>query len=301
MTPDAPLDCLVAGEANVDLLMNGVVNLIPGEEQLAHGMDLVLGGSSAITAYNLARLGRQVGLAAVVGADAFGDFVEARLRSAGVDVAGLRRHTTARTGITVWHSKGLKRAGVTFTGSLALLRPRDVLAAGLRRARHLHVGHYFLLENLHSGAPGLFRRARAMGLTTSLDCNHDPSGKWDSNLLSTLRHTDFFFPNEAEAMAITNERGAEQAARQLGRIVPAVVVKMGARGVYLFVRGRGWRAPAKRVRAVDTTGAGDSFNAGFLASMLGGGTVDECATSGVRAAARCVARVGGTAAFEAGR
>jgi ribokinase len=161
------------------------------------------------------------------------------------------------------------------------------------------VGAYFLLEKLHAGAPGLFRRARAMGLTTSLDCNHDPSGKWDSNLLATLRHTDFFFPNEVEALSITGESSVEAAASRLGRSVPAVLVKMGARGVYLFSAGRGRRIPAKRVRVVDTTGAGDSFNAGFLASLFGGGTLEECAEAGLSAAARCLTRVGGTEAFQA--
>ena len=156
-----------------------------------------------------------------------------------------------------------------------------------------------MLKKLHAGAPALFRRAHKMGLTTSLDCNHDPSGNWDSNLAATLRHTDFFFPNDAEAMAITGESNVPDAAANLGRMVPTVVVKMGARGVYVYSAGHGWRLPAKRVRVVDTTGAGDSFDAGFLASLLGGGTLEECVRSGLAAAARCVTRVGGTTAFEA--
>lgn len=301
MNPEARLDCLVAGEANVDLPMNGVINLSPGKEKLADQMDLVLGGSSAITAFNLSRLSARTGFAGIIGKDAFGDIVEARLRSGGVDLSGLRRHRTGQTGITIRHSKGRQRAGVTFPGTLALLRPRDIRDADLMRSRHLHVGHYFLLTHLHSGAPALFRKAKALGLTTSLDCNHDPIGRWDSNLRNTLRCADIFLPNELEALAITGERTAAAAARRPGDIVPTVVVKMGAKGVYVFENGRALRVPAVRARVVDTTGAGGCFNAGFLSQFPGGGSVPECAPAGVQAAARSITRAGGTAAFEAGR
>jgi len=298
MKADRPLDCLVAGEANCDLLIDGVARLEFEKEKLATGMKLVLGGSSSITAFNLARLGAKVGFAGIVGDDFFGRFVEERLRGAGVDVEALRRLPQADTGLTIWCKKGSKRAGITYSGSIAMLRARDVSDESLRKARHLHVGAYFLLRNLHPGARALFQRAQKLGLTTSLDCNYDPAETWDSGIRRVLKFTDWFFPNEVEALRLTGCRDVEGAAWELAKLARAVAVKLGARGVLVCAAGKQVRVPAVKTRVVDTTGAGDSFDAGFLACFLKGGSIEESAHAGVAAGARAVKALGGTAAFE---
>jgi sugar/nucleoside kinase (ribokinase family) len=292
------LDCLAMGEANVDLLIGASVSLEAGKEKLAHDIRLVLGGSSSITAFNLAALGTKVGFIGVIGRDVFGDFIEQRLASAGVDLEGLRRDKTTRTGITVWFDNKGSRSGITYLGTIPLLRVRDISTPQLKRARHLHVGHYFLLTRLHPDAPDLFERVKRMGLTTSLDCNYDPSEKWNSRIKQVLRHTDIFFPNGQEAMLLTGCRSVEAAARELGKLARIVAVKLGAEGVLMFHDGESFRVPARKVRVVDTTGAGDSFNAGFLSQFLRGASLRLSAKAGVTAAARCVGKVGGTAAFE---
>ena len=297
MPGDGDLDCIVAGDANVDLIMGGVARVEFDRELLAKEMDLVLGGSSSITAFNLAQLGTRVGFAGVVGSDAFGDFVEQRLRAAKVDVSGLRR-VREKTGITIWHENKKRRAGITYPGTIGLLRAGDVRSALLLRARHLHVGAYFLLENFHAGAAALFRRARKLGLTTSLDCNYDPREKWNSGLRAVLRHVDIFMPNEREAIAISGVRSSKGAASALAKEARVVVVKRGARGVIVSSGNETFAVPAVKVKAIDTTGAGDSFNAGFLDAFLRGKALPECAQVGAKSGARAVTRVGGTAAFE---
>jgi sugar/nucleoside kinase (ribokinase family) len=292
------LDCLVMGETNVDLMIAASVRLEPGKEKLANDIRLVLGGSSSITAFNLASLGTKVGFVGVIGRDAFGDFIEQRLASAGIAINGLRRHKTMRTGITVWFDEKGRRSGITYPGTIPLLRVRDVSPNQLKLAKHLHVGHYFLLTCLHPEAPALFERARRMGLTTSLDCNYDPSEKWNSRIEQVLRHTDIFFPNSQEALLLTRSRSVEAAARELGKLARIVAVKLGAEGVLVYHDGDSFRVPARKVRVVDTTGAGDSFNAGFLSQFLRGASLRASTNAGLAAAARCVARVGGTAAFE---
>jgi sugar/nucleoside kinase (ribokinase family) len=292
------LDCLVAGEANVDLLIGASISLEPGKEKLANDIRLVLGGSSSITAFNLAALGTKVGFVGVVGRDVFGDFIEQRLASAGVDLRGLRRDKTRRTGITVWFDEKGRRSGITYPGTIPLLRIRDISKHQLRLARHLHVGHYFLLTHLHPGAPALIERVKRMGLTTSLDCNYDPSEKWNSRIYQVLRHTDIFFPNGHEALLLTGRRSVEAAARELGKLARIIAVKLGAEGVLIFHDGDSFRVPARKVRVVDTTGAGDSFNAGFLSQFIRGASLRASTNAGLAAAARSVTRVGGTAAFE---
>ncbi len=292
------LDCIVAGDVNLDLLIQGGFPMEAGKEKAAKTMDLVLGGSSSITAFNMAALGAKVGFVGVIGDDEFGGVVERKLAAAQIDLQHLRRHPTERTGLTVWHSGRGQRGGVTYPGTIAQLRARDVTAAYLATAKHLHVGCYFFLTELQKGAAKLFKHARQLGLTTSLDCNYDPTERWDSGIWDVLRHTDFFFPNEQEAMCLSGAKSEQEAARILGELAQTVVVKLGSRGAYVYRDGGGFPVPAKRVKVVDTTGAGDSFNAGFLARLVGGGTLRQCANAGIAAGARCVQQVGGTAAFE---
>ena len=294
----ADLDCVVAGEANVDLLMDGVAKLEFDKEKLVKGCGLTLGGSSAITAYNLSRLGARVGFASVVGRDLFGQFVEERLAHGGIDLAGLRRDRKEKTGITIWCQNGKRRAGVTYLGTIEALRASDVKEAELRRARHFHVGAYFLLKSFHAGAAGVFRKAKRLKMTTSLDCNFDPEEKWDSGIREVLKYVDVFLPNETEARGLTGAGSTLEAARQLAELAGTVVVKMGARGALICSKSETMRVPAVKARVVDATGAGDSFNAGFLASFLRGESVQDCAHAGAVAGARSVGHVGGTAAFE---
>jgi sugar/nucleoside kinase (ribokinase family) len=291
-------DCLIAGDACVDLLVEGVLDLEAGTEKLASGMNLVLGGSSSITAFNLSRLGASVTFASVIGNDLFGHFVEERLKAAGVDLRGLQRTTNEKTGLTIWHSLKGKRAGVTYSGTIASLRRDDIPDDLLRSARHLHVGSYFLLTSLHRDAPGLFARAKQLGLTTSVDCNYDPAERWDSNLKSVLQHTDVFFPNEDEALKITGEEAADGAARRLCELAGTVVVKRGAEGAMAAQGNMQFSVPALPATVVDTTGAGDSFDAGFLARFVKGDNLRACVDSGLLAASKCVSAAGGTAAFE---
>ncbi len=296
---DRKYDCIVAGEANVDLILQSVPPLAWNKEKTFAGFEMILGGSSAITAFNLAKLGPRVSFVGVIGRDPLGDFVEARLAAASVDLSHWKRSNREKTGITVWHanSKG-QRAGLTYPGTIPLLKAADVTRALLLQARHLHVGHYFLLQQFHKQAAHLFRTAKELGLTTSLDCNYDPEEKWDSGIRAVLRYTDIFFPNETEAKRLTGVKSVETAAMLLSKMARVVVVKLGAKGALAHTAGETIRMPARKVRVVDTTGAGDSFNAGYLARFLSGGNITQCLTAGITAAARCVTRVGGTAGFE---
>ncbi len=291
-------DCLVAGDAAVDLLVDGVLELEVGKEKLANDCSVVLGGSSTITAFNLSKLGTRVQFAGVLGRDIFGGLVRDKLTSGGVDLAAVRWLAGTTTGLTIWHSRNKERAGVTYAGTIEQFRASDLSLEVLKAARHLHVGSYFLLRGFHADAASVFAQAKAAGLTTSLDCNYDPSEAWDSNICDVLRHTDVFLPNDAEAMRIARRDNPEDAARELARYARVVVVKQGAEGALVITPEESFHQPAVPARVVDTTGAGDSFDAGYITRMLQGGSVRECALAGAEAAARCVSMSGGTTAFE---
>jgi sugar/nucleoside kinase (ribokinase family) len=298
MTIRRTRDVLIAGDANVDLLLHNAPPLELDTEKLAKGMDLTLGGSSSITAFNLARLGTRVGFISVLGDDFFGRFVAERLRWAGVDLEYLKWLPDQKSGLTIWHIRGAHRAGITYEGTISMLRASDIPDSYLARFRHLHVGAYFLGKKLHAGAPALFRRAHKLGLTTSLDCNYDPAGKWDSGIRAVLKETDIFFPNEDEAKHLSGQRDARAAARELIKLARIVAVKRGPRGVVVQSAEGVFERKAARVKAVDGTGAGDSFNAGFLSRFARGAALADCAQAGIEAGARAVTQMGGTTAFE---
>ena len=291
-------DCIVAGEANVDILVQAAAGLEAGKEKWAQDMNLVLGGSSAITAFNLAKMGTTVAFCGVIGRDLFGTFVTDFLAKANIDLSGVVRSSREKTGVTLWIRARGERAGLTYAGSIASLRADDITDERLKTARHLHVGAYFLQTRFHSGAVSLFKRAKKLGLTTSLDCNYDPAERWDSNISTVLQYTDIFLPNEQEARLLTGLSDVRSAARELMKAARVVVVKRGARGVLAFDASSTLTLPAIKTRVVDTTGAGDSFNAGFLHAFLRKKSIRDCANAGMKAAAKSVTAVGGTAAFE---
>ena len=145
----------------------------------------------------------------------------------------------------------------------------------LGRARHVHVGSLFLQPGLAADLPALFRAARAGGATTSLDPNWDPSGTWDGGFAAALAETDVVLPNAGEAVRLTGRDDVEAAARTARRREDRASREARGGGA-LAVSGRGGRPRAARaVEAVDTTGAGDSFDAGFIAARLDGRSVDD--------------------------
>ncbi|WP_194916830.1 carbohydrate kinase family protein [Catenulispora rubra] len=283
-------DLLVVGDANPDVLLSGVPAVPPyGQaETLVESGVLALGGSAAIVAHGAARLGLSTALAAVVGRDAAGDFVLDTLTSAGVDISAVTRHAELPTALTVClGGPGGDRAILTAAGCLAAFDPRE-----LPEARHVHAASYFLQPALAARLPELFRAARA---TCSLDTNHDPAGTWRL-APGLLEACDYILPNEAEALALTGTATVDQAMAAFVEAGVAPVVKRGRDGA---TARRGTVTHAAHVAPldpVDTVGAGDSFDAGFLAALLNGEDLDQALAVGCACGALSTQAVGGTAA-----
>jgi sugar/nucleoside kinase (ribokinase family) len=282
---------LVAGDANPDLVLLGdVVPRWGQSEQLLDAADLVLGGSAAIMACGAARLGVPTALVAAVGADLYGDFVRAALTARSVDTSALRT-VQSPTGLSVILSAA-DRTILTLTGAIGALEPADIAFDGYA---HLHVASYFLQPKLAAGLAEVFARARSAGVTTSLDTNWDPAERW-SGVRDVLASTDVFLPNEAELAAITGLEDPVEAAEDLVAQGTIVVLKAGASGGRAWWPGGACRQPGRAVSVVDTTGAGDSFDAGFLAGWLRGLPIPTCLEMAVAAGALSTRAAGGTAA-----
>ncbi len=261
-------DILVAGEINPDLILTGDVRPEFGQvEKLVDGAKLAIGSSSAIFACGAARLGLRVAFIGVCGEDVFGSFMLDEMQGRGVDVSGVIIRPDGHTGLSVILNRGSDRAILTYSGLIPALEASDVSDALLVRARHLHVASYFLQKGLQPGLTELFRRAHSAGLTTSLDTNYDPSEEWAA-LDELLYETDVFLPNQIEALKITHAEDAESAAQELAGKATRVAVKLGATGALACKGVSTIRAEAISVDMVDSVGAGDAFDAGFLFGTL---------------------------------
>jgi len=277
-------------------------------ETIVESISMVVGSSSAIAACGAARLGLRTAFVGVVGEDPFGRFMLEALEAAGIDVSGCRIDPDLPTGATVIFSRGADRANLTAIGAIGALRTDDVPRELLAAAGHLHVGSTYLQPALSAELPDLFDEAHGLGLTTSFDCNWDTTEAWDDRIDPLLRAADVFLPNLEEARRITGKIAAPAAAselirrategRQPGRPI-TLGVKHGAGGA-VAMRGA-WEyevaeAAVLPVEVVDSTGAGDSFDAGFLYGILAGWPLRDALDLGVACGSLSCTGIGGTAA-----
>ena len=301
--PGRDLDVLVVGEINPDIV---VADPDPapvfGEvERLVRSIRMTVGSSSAIFASGAARLDLRVGFCGVVGDDVLGRYMLEEMTGRGIDISACAVDPDRPTGATVILSNGTDRAMLTALGTIGALDLTAVPDGLVGRARHVHAGSFFLQEASRDQLPGFFAAARARGLTTSFDTNWDPTGRWDG-VDDVLRQADLFFPNAAEACRIARVDDVAAAARALaasgsrGRSDggPTIVVKLGAGGA-LACRADGEivRVAAMPIDPVDTTGAGDSFAAGFLRAWLDAADLRACLELGAVCGALSTRAIGG--------
>ena len=292
-------DVTIAGELNLDLIMYGLPEQLPPErELLADRMMLTLGSSSAIVAHNLSALGSRVGFQSRIGNDPLGRISLERLQQGGVDVSRVRTVAgTITTGLTVILHHEAWRNILTYAGTIAELTWDDLDLDYLADSRHFHFSSYYLQRALRPRVSELFRHMKSKGLTISLDTNDDPDDQWEGGLQDALRYVDVFLPNEREACKAAGTDDLEAAICKLSEWVPLVVVKLGPKGSMAQRGSERFSSTSTEVVPVDTVGAGDSFDAGFLHEFVRGSELVKCLASGNKAGALSTTRPGGTEAF----
>jgi sugar/nucleoside kinase (ribokinase family) len=290
---------LCVGQLAADILVHPVDTVdFAVDTRRVKGIEIRNGGDCLNVALGLARLGNNVAFAGLVGADQLGDYLASVIAAAGIDGQGLRRtdHATTCACLVLINTKG-ERSFFYHGGTNDLFCRDDVDDGLLAEASLLHVGGTYLLPRFDGdGAAALFARARAEGRRTSMDVTWDTTGRWLSVIAPCLPHLDFFLPSEREAERITGRTAPEDmAAFLLDRGVGTAVIKLGERGCYLKPSGGpGVLVKAFPAHVVDTTGAGDSFVAGFLTGVLKGWDLPASATLGCAVAALNIGAVGAT-------
>jgi sugar/nucleoside kinase (ribokinase family) len=273
-------DVLVVGDYCFDVILTGLpTEPFLGREIFAEGLEVTIGGATFPTAMALRRLGLQVGIHMQLGSDPLSRLVLEMLTDAGFDSKLLDIHEQPFRRLTVSVSFPEDRGflsyadhpptrvdGGRFDG--ALLHSMQV--------KHLHFAH---LSALLEGA-SMVEEARALDIAISSDCGWNPTALEHPQVWDRLDEIEVFLPNEQEALYLTGAEDIDRAGLMLAERIPLVVIKYGAQGSIGIQGTQITRMPAIEVDPIETTAAGDCFNAGFLHAYLQGMALDQTLLSG---------------------
>lgn len=299
MTGMAPGGVLCSGSIVHDTLVRPVEESAWGTTTFVDTIEPHIGGNGANTSLAVAASGIPVRLLGIVGSDEPGRFATETLSRRGVDTRFIATTSSAPTAasIVIVNSRGDRKflhqvgaSGHAFTTPVEFTPEiRDGMS-------HYHLASLFILPRMRAHAPECLRRARAAGLTTSLDTNWDPQGLWLQDIGPCLPHLDIIFVNEDEARMITGSSAhAVAAARLLAGGAKVAVIKLGHRGCAISTPAGEFVCPAFEVDAKDTTGAGDCFVGAFLAALSRKMSLAEAGQFANAMAAITVQHVGGVA------
>ena len=269
-TVSSKYDIAVVGEINADLILKGDIKpMFDQREQIIESATLTLGSSAVIFACGAVKLGASVAFIGKVGDDLFGNFMVESIKERGINSSGIIKDPLVQTGLSVILDNNNNRAILTYPGAIPSLTYEEINFSLIAQCRHMHLSGYFLLDKLRPDIPRLFHKARELGLTISLDTNYDPSEKWNDELKDTMSFVDVFLPNEVEALSITGKDVINEALSALSKNISTVTIKLGARGaITTDTFSPVLNLNAVQVDVVDTVGAGDSFDAGFIYGYL---------------------------------
>ena len=290
-------DVISIGELNADLIFTGLEEgPVLNREILASGYKKTMGSSTALCTANMTKLGLKTAFCSKVGNDEMGRFVLEQLEKRNIDSSFCIYEDGAETGVTLSLNWSGDRAMVTVLGVIKTFSLKDFDINIINSAKHIHVGSFFLQEALRADLCTIFKTAHERGITTSLDTGWDNSENWDYGIQSVLEYTDLFFPNETEAIHIAKAKTLADAVNRLEKMCKnTVAIKRGKDGAYCLSGGKRYAIKAiNSVKVIDTTGAGDSFNAGFIYGFINGLPIHECLEYGNASGGISVGSVGGS-------
>lgn len=291
-------DVYVYGDVNIDLVVPGVDRLPPpGVEQDTPTMETFVGGGAALFTLGVAKLGLKPVFQGSVGKDMYGEYIRKTFAGLGVDDALLADSEEKKTGISISFTNEKDRCFLTYRGTNEGLSLKYLDLGQLAFARHVHITGYEGATN-HAEYLDMLTRIRDLGnVTVSFDVGWDMTGVWYEGIFDLLPMIDVLFMNETECMHYTRCQDVREGARRLAEKAGMAVIKLGKTGALAVKDGVETFVPAYPVKAVDTTGAGDSFNAGFVCGFLQGLEMEDCLRYGNGCGALSVTRLGGNTGF----
>jgi sugar/nucleoside kinase (ribokinase family) len=297
MKPEKRWEVITVGDVFIDLVLSGFARWPqPGEEVEATSLQYEAGGGAGITACGLSKLGTGTAIVAAVG-KADSAWLRARLVDYGVTVDDLRIHPSEPTAVTVSVSTPQDRAFFTYPGAnrwLGAMLKEQSTRRLLQQARHVHLATTPAANTFAE----LIAELHHAGCTVSLDAGWQPDWLSDAEVRRALQSIDLFMPNEREAALMTRETEPEAMLQAFAKAgLRGVALKLGERGSMLYLEGCLYTCPPLPVQPLDTTGAGDCFDAGFIHAWLKGEPPLRCLQYGNICGALSTLRLGGLEGF----
>lgn len=291
-------DVYVYGDVNIDLVIPGVDKFpLPGQEDVVDIMDTFVGGGAAVFTLGIGKLGLKSAFQGSVGNDCYGDFIKKEFTKREIDQSLLTTSQNNKTGISISFTNENDRSFLTYRGTNSEIDLSKIDLEGVKASRHIHLTGYMGRDN-HQQYLDLVKKVKENGDTTiSFDVGWDDSGQWYKGIYDLFPYIDVLFMNETEAIHYSGKETAQEAIADFGKTCSLVAAKLGSKGSIALKDGERYEAESYKVKAVDTTGAGDSFNAGFVYGFLKGKSVEDCLKYGNACGAFSVTALGGNTGF----
>lgn len=291
-------DILCVGILVADAIAKPVEKIpAKGKLELVDTLGLYTGGCAASAAIDLAIIGRSVGIIGKIGNDGFGMFMKNSLSDKGVDIKGLIVDPNGSTSASLVIVGGDgERSFIHCVGSNGTLVEDDISYDVVDKAKIVFVAGTMLMPKFDGDECAKFlKKCKEMGKITVLDTAWDSKGRWMEVLAPCMPYIDYFLPSIEEARELSGKELPEEIADVfLGMGPHTVVIKLGKEGCYIKTKaGEKYIIPTyNKIKAVDTTGAGDAFCSGFLAALAKGSSLYDCGLFANAVGTHCVMEKG---------
>ncbi|QUI21032.1 carbohydrate kinase family protein [Vallitalea pronyensis] len=289
-------DIICCGIATVDIITEGIHRMPEdGKLELVESISMHTGGCAVNTAIDLAKMGEDVGIMALVGEDGMGDFLATQLNKAKVHTAGLKRcKTTGTSSSIVFVNDTGERSFLHTTGANGMFSDRHMDWEMLKKGKILFIGGALLMATFDGlQTAHVLKKAQDLGIYTVLDTAWDSTDRWMKSMAPVLPYLDLFIPSQEEAEMLSGLKNEQKmAAYFMEKGAKGVVIKQGKKGCYVKTNEESFYMPAYTVDAIDTTGAGDAFVSGFLSGLLQKWPIQKTAQFANAVGAHCVSKVG---------
>lgn len=291
-------DVYVYGDINIDLVIPGIERLpLPGQEDVVDTMNTYVGGGAALFTLGLGKLGLNPVFQGTIGDDCYGKFIVDEFKNKNVDDTLLTTSKLNKTGISISFTNDQDRSFLTYRGTNDEIDLSKVDLERVKESKHIHLTGYMGSKNHNQYIELLKKIKENQGTTVSFDVGWDDAGEWYQEIYELFPYIDVLFMNETEAMHYSRKDSAEEAIKDFSKTCSLVVAKLGKQGAVAIHNGQDYAAKAYKVEAIDTTGAGDSFNAGFIYGFLKNKTIEDCLKCGNGCGALSVTALGGNTGF----
>jgi len=267
-------ECLVIGDLNIDIILSELDRFPElDSEVLSRDYDMVIGGSGGIFTAVLSMLGIKTEIISRIGNDVFGRFLINEMEKNKAGTEAIIVSENEKTGVTLSLSYSNGKSQISSIDIIKNLEIEDINLESLESIKHVHFPSYYMMENLKVSYVELIKKIKLKSkkITFSMDTNDDPGDKWGKEVYDIFPHLDILFLNKKEALKITRQKTIEKAIALLEDYVKKIVIKTGIEGYYSRIDGKDYRGHCinkGNKNFLDSTGAGDNFDAAFIFGFL---------------------------------